>query len=173
MKVAHLRIWGIGSITLAAYAFALAAGRSFSRDDGVSAIAMVLTVCIAVGTAYVLALSLIRRWDFRVSGIARFKRRLTMMVVASFAAGVIHYIRFIPSEDATTFLSKTIATMLMVAGASAASLLLWALWAFPRLGQHRERRHTVVMVRRRSVTGAFDELNSYRAQRSLRRSRSR
>lgn len=169
MKNSHHKIWGIGNITLAVCAFALVAGRSITRSDDPTALALVGFACVAVLSAYRLAFSLIMSFNFRVFSATRFRRLITVIIVASIAAGLIHYARFIPSDHATTVISKTIATMFLVAGMSTACLLLHLLWASPHLRSCPKRRPAG--TRRLKSAKMCEESGTYSNQRSLRRSR--
>lgn len=58
-----------------------------------------------------------------------------MIITAGVAGAVVHYLRFIPSPEAATTLSKVIATLLMAAGISAYPLLMWLIWSHIKRGK--------------------------------------
>ena len=60
---------------------------------------------------------------------------LTLALTAGLAAGVKHYINYIPSPEAALLLSKIIATLIVLGGVGVYLLLLWLLWSFWKKGR--------------------------------------
>ncbi len=54
---------------------------------------------------------------------------ITAVVTAGFAAGISHFINFIPSPEAAQLPSKIIATIIMLSSFIAYLLLLWFIWS--------------------------------------------
>jgi len=53
---------------------------------------------------------------------------VSVIVTAAIISAIVHYIRFVPSPEATSPLSVIIASLLLTAGISIYLLVLWALW---------------------------------------------
>ncbi len=53
---------------------------------------------------------------------------VSVIVSAAIISAIVHYIRFVPSPEATLPLSVIIASLLLAAGISIYLLVLWALW---------------------------------------------
>jgi len=53
---------------------------------------------------------------------------LALMATGCFISGIIHFIRFFPSPQASTTLSLVLAFLFAFAGASAYSMILWIAW---------------------------------------------
>ena len=53
---------------------------------------------------------------------------VSVMVTAAIISAIVHYIRFVPSPEATSPLSVIIASLLLAASISIYLLVLWALW---------------------------------------------
>ncbi len=52
----------------------------------------------------------------------------SVIVTAAIISAIVHYIRFVPSPEATSPLSVIIASLLLAASISIYLLVLWALW---------------------------------------------
>ena len=53
---------------------------------------------------------------------------VSVMVTAAIISAIVHYIRFVPSPEATSPLSVIIASLLLAASISIYLLALWSLW---------------------------------------------
>ena len=53
---------------------------------------------------------------------------VSVIVTAAIISAIVHYIRFVPSSEATSPLSVIIASLLLAASISIYLLVLWALW---------------------------------------------
>ena len=53
---------------------------------------------------------------------------VSVIVTAAIISAIVHYIRFVPSPEATSPLSVIIASLLLAASTSIYLLVLWALW---------------------------------------------
>ena len=53
---------------------------------------------------------------------------VSVIVTAAIISAIVHYIRFVPSPEATSPLSVIIASLLLTASISIYLLVLWALW---------------------------------------------
>ena len=53
---------------------------------------------------------------------------VSVIVTAAIISAIVHYIRFVPSPEATSPLSVIIASLLLAASISIYLLVLWALW---------------------------------------------
>ena len=53
---------------------------------------------------------------------------LALMATGCFISGIIHFIRFFPSPQASTTLSLVLAFLFAFAGVSAYSMILWITW---------------------------------------------
>ncbi|MFC1912420.1 hypothetical protein ACFLXG_04630 [Chloroflexota bacterium] len=55
---------------------------------------------------------------------------ITLILTGGLVAGVTHYIHFIPSPEATHFLSKLMGTFIVLASVIAYLFLVWLTWSF-------------------------------------------
>ncbi len=54
---------------------------------------------------------------------------VTIIITGGLIDGIIHYVRFVPSPEAASPLSKIIASLLLVGGIGAYLLALWVIWS--------------------------------------------
>ena len=60
---------------------------------------------------------------------------ITVIVTAAFISGVIHFIRFVPSPEATSPISVLIAILLLIAGINTYLLVMWGIWFILKAGK--------------------------------------
>lgn len=123
------RIWAMITITLTMGALILILSREISYVTSADGLVMFILLILATLGIWGLAIYLIIKPGFKMLQSLLFKGSVTMIVTAGIIAGFIHYIRFIPSPEAASALSKVIATLLAIAGMSAWLQLIWVVWA--------------------------------------------
>jgi hypothetical protein len=110
-------------------ALILILSREISYVTSADGLVMFILLILATLGIWGLAIYLIIKPGFKMLQSLLFKGSVTMIVTAGIIAGFIHYIRFIPSPEAASALSKVIATLLAIAGMSAWLQLIWVVWA--------------------------------------------
>lgn len=132
MKSLVLRIWFIASITCAL-------GAAITRlaweiPDVVSAGSLVIIILLMVAVAGTYALILY----LTIKPSMKKLRSLLVAILATIIVGggcigsIVHYIRFVPSSNASSPLSVVIASLLMASGIGLGSLILWVVWRYRR-----------------------------------------
>lgn len=128
MSRRQFKFWLIGTLTITVVAVIIILSywiRRATSWDGLIMLALLVGVVVII---YALAIRFILRPERRLLSSTSFKVVTTAILSAGLVSGVIHYFRFIPSPEAATTYSKTVATLLIVAGLSAYALLMALLW---------------------------------------------
>ena len=114
-------------------AFTLALGAVITRlvwEVIVAAPSLVVIISVMFTTLsiYALLLYLIIKPSLKKLKSLPVRIWVSVIVTAAIISAIVHYIRFVPSPEATSPLSVIIASLLLAAGISVYLLALWALW---------------------------------------------
>lgn len=129
MKYLPLRIWSLVTITLAISAVIIRLAWEIVYGPPAASLTLIILVILAFLGIYVLFIYFtikpnLKRLTSLPIGIV-----VTVMATAGLIGGIIHFIRYVPSPEATEPLSVVIATLFLLAGTSAYFLLLWIIWS--------------------------------------------
>jgi len=129
MKYLPLKIWLIVVITLVISAVIIRLIWEIVYSPPPASLALIIMVMLALLGIYVLFIYFtvkpnLKRLTSLPVGIV-----VTVMATAGLIGGIIHFIRYVPSPEATEPLSVVIATLFLLAGSSAYFLLLWIIWS--------------------------------------------
>jgi len=124
-----LKTWAVATVTLGFLAVAIrlawAASNSMSLDAG----ALIVLLILGVLNLYCLILYIVLGpTRERLTGLC-FKTWFTMTLSSISAAGVIHFIRFLPSPECVWPWSPAIAGLLLAGGLSGYLLVLCVVWS--------------------------------------------
>ena len=135
MKSLYLRIWVIVAMTLALGAAITRLAWGLAAESHAGSLAIIILLMVAVLGTYALLFYL------AIKPSLKKLRSLPVAIVATVIAGggiigcIIHFIRFVPSPNATSFLSVLIAGMLLAGGVVICALILWVVWRFRKSGE--------------------------------------
>ena len=129
MKYLPLKIWLIVVITLAISAVIIRLIWEIVYSPPTASLSLIILVMLALLGSYILFIYFtikpnLKRLTSLPIGIV-----VTVMATAGLIGGIIHFIRYVPSPEATEPLSVVIATLFLLAGSSAYFLLLWIIWS--------------------------------------------
>lgn len=130
MKSLYLRIWVIVAMTLALGAAIIRLAWGIADVSHAGSLAIIILLMTAVLGTYALLLYL------AIKPSLKKLRSLPVAILATVIAGggiigcIIHFIRFVPSPNATSLLSVLIAGMLLASGVVICALILWVVWRF-------------------------------------------
>jgi hypothetical protein len=130
MKSLYLRIWVIAALTLALGAAITRLAWSISKANHAGILAIIILLMVAILASYALLLYI------TIKPSRKKLKSLPVAILATVIAGggiigcVIHFIRFVPSSNASSFLSILIASLLLASGAAICGLILWVVWRF-------------------------------------------
>jgi len=91
--------------------------------------ALIVLLMLAVLNVYSLIIYIIIRPSREKLSNLFFKIWITVTATATAAAGVIHFVRFLPSPQCVPPFSPIIAILLLVGGISGYLLVLWVVWS--------------------------------------------
>lgn len=130
MKSLYLRVWLILALTLALGAAITRLAWALAHLSQTGSLVVVSLLMVAVLATYALLLYLAIRPSLKKL------RSLPVAIVATVIAGggiigsIVHFIRFVPSPNASSPLSIIVASMLMAGGVVLCALILWVVWRF-------------------------------------------
>lgn len=129
MNYLSLRIWFLVTIALALGAVIVRLVWGIATTTSVGSLLVITLLILAILSFYGLLTYLaikpsVKKLRSRPAGIW-----VLVMATAGIISAVIHFIRFIPSSEASTPLSVIIAALLLMAGVSGYLLLLWLIWS--------------------------------------------
>jgi hypothetical protein len=130
MKSLYLRIWAIAALTLALGAAITRLAWSISKANHAGILAIIILLMVAILASYALLLYI------TIKPSRKKLKSLPVAILATVMAGggiigcVIHFIRFVPSSNVSSFLSVLIASLLLASGAAICGLILWVVWRF-------------------------------------------
>lgn len=130
MNYLPFKIWFIVALTLALGAVIV----RLTWEVIVAAPSLVVIILVMFTTLsiYALLLYLIIKPSLKKLKSLLVRIWVSVIVTAAIISAIVHYIRFVPSPEATSPLSVIIASLLLAASISIYLLVLWALW-FKRL----------------------------------------
>ena len=129
MKHLPLKIWLIVVITLAVSAAIIRLAWEIVYGSPAASLALIIMVMLALLGIYVLSIYFTIKPDLKKLTSLPVGIVVTVMATAGLIGGIIHFTRYVPSPEATEPLSVVIATLFLLAGASAYFLLLWIIWS--------------------------------------------
>ena len=126
MNYLPFKVWFIVALTLALGAVIV----RLAWEVIVAAPSLVVIILVMFTTLsiYALLLYLIIKPSLKKLKSLPVRIWVSVMVTAAIISAIVHYIRFVPSPEATSPLSVIIASLLLAAGISIYLLALWALW---------------------------------------------
>jgi len=126
MNYLPFKIWFIVALTLALGAVIV----RLTWEVIVAAPSLVVIILVMFTTLsiYALLLYLIIKPSLKKLKSLPVRIWVSVMVTAAIISAIVHYIRFVPSPEATSPLSVIIASLLLAASISIYLLVLWALW---------------------------------------------
>jgi len=126
MNYLPFKIWFIVALTLALGAVIV----RLVWEVIVAAPSLVVIILVMFTTLsiYALLLYLIIKPSLKKLKSLPVRIWVSVIVTAAIISAIVHYIRFVPSPEATSPLSVIIASLLLAAGISVYLLALWALW---------------------------------------------
>ena len=126
MNYLPFKIWFIVALTLALGAVIV----RLTWEVIVAAPSLVVIILVMFTTLsiYALLLYLIIKPSLKKLKSLLVKIWVSVIVTAAIISTIVHYIRFVPSPEATSPLSVIIASLLLAASISIYLLVLWALW---------------------------------------------
>lgn len=126
MNYLPFKIWFIVALTLALGAVIV----RLAWEVIVAAPSLVVIILVMFTTLsiYALLLYLIIKPSLKKLKSLPVRIWVSVIVTAAIISAIVHYIRFVPSPEATSPLSVIIASLLLAASISIYLLVLWALW---------------------------------------------
>lgn len=129
MKYLPLKIWLIVAITLALSALIIRLVWEIVYGPPAASLVLIILVIVALLGIYVLFIYFTIKPNLKKLTSLPVGIVVTVMATAGLIGGIIHFIRYVPSPEATEPLSVVIATLFLLAGSSAYFLLLWVIWS--------------------------------------------
>ena len=129
MKYLPLRIWFLATITLALSAAIIRLAWEIVYGPPAASLVLIILVMLAFLGIYVLFIYFTIKPNLKKLTSLPVGIVVTVMATAGLIGGIIHFIRYVPSPEATEPLSVVIATLFLLAGSSAYFLLLWIIWS--------------------------------------------
>ena len=129
MNRLFLRIWLIVSITPAIGAVLIRFVWEATIPRPVTSLIIIILLILAALSVYALLFYFTIKPNLKK--LKSLPMGILIMVIATgvLIAGIIHYIRFVPSPEAASSLSVIMASLLLTAGISVYLLLLWVIWS--------------------------------------------
>ena len=126
MNYLPFKVWFIVALTLALGAVII----RLAWEVIVAAPSLVVIILVMFTTLsiYALLLYLIIKPSLKKLKSLPVRIRISVIVTTAIISAIVHYIRFVPSPEATSPLSVIIASLLLTASISIYLLVLWALW---------------------------------------------
>jgi len=129
MKYLPLKIRLILAITLALSALIIRLVWEIVYGPPAASLVLIILVIVAFLGIYVLFIYFTIKPNMKKLTSLPVGIAVTVMATAGLIGGIIHFIRYVPSPEATEPLSVVIATLFLLAGSSAYFLLLWVIWS--------------------------------------------
>ena len=124
-----LRTWMIVSITLALAAVVVRLVWELIPLTSTGTLAVIIPLILVIIGIYALLLYLTIKPGLKKLKSLPITILLTILASSAFISGTIHFIRFVPSPEATSPPSVVIASMLLTAAIIAYTLALWVIWS--------------------------------------------
>jgi hypothetical protein len=132
MKSLYLRIWAIAALTLALGAAITRLAWSITNVSHGGSLAVIILFMAAVLATYALFLYLAIKPSLKKLRSLPVAILATVIVGGGIVGCIIHFVRFIPSSNASSFLSLLVASLLLASGVAICGLVLWVVWRFRR-----------------------------------------
>ena len=129
MNQLTLKIWFIATITLALGAVVVRLAWELTAATAVGTWVIIILLILVTLGIYALFLYLTIKPGVKKLKSLPVRTGVTVIVTATLISGIIHFVRFVPSPEATPPLSAIIANLLLVAGISAYLLILQVIWS--------------------------------------------
>ncbi len=129
MSYLPLRIWLMATIALATGALIIRLVWEISTAPAAGSLVMLILLIAAAASVYGLIFYFIFTPGSKNVRSRQLAGWVTGIMTAAIIGAIIHYINFIPSSEADQTTSKIIATLLLAAGISGYTLIVWAVWA--------------------------------------------
>jgi len=135
MKSLYLRIWVIVALTLALGAAITRLAWGIPAASHAGSLAVIILLMLAILGPYALLLYL------AIKPSLKKLKSLPVAILATVIAGggiigcIVHFIRFVPSPNASSYLSVLIASLLLASGVTICGLILWVVWRFRKSGK--------------------------------------
>lgn len=126
MNYLPFKIWFIVALTLALGAVIVRL--AWEVIVAAPSLVVIILVMFTILSIYALLLYLIIKPSLKKLKSLPVRIWVSVMVTAAIISAIVHYIRFVPSPEATWPLSVIIASLLLAASISIYLLVLWALW---------------------------------------------
>ena len=123
-----VRLWAGITLTFFVAAGVITFARYMRVADSWDGMLMLVFIVLALLLVYGLIIYFLMRPGAAFFRSTFFKSLASAIATAAIAAGFIHYLRFIPSPEASALLSKVVATLLVVGGFSLYFLFLYYIW---------------------------------------------
>ena len=130
-----LKTWAAVTVTLGFLAVAVRLAWAASNRMSLDAGALIVLLALGILNLYCLILYVILRPNRHALTTLFFRTWFTVTLSSICAAGVIHFVRFLPSPECVWPLSPVIAVLLLAAGVSGYLLTLWVVWSVVKPGQ--------------------------------------
>ena len=126
MNYLPFKVWFIVALTLALGAVIVRL--AWEVIVAAPSLVVVILVMFTILSIYALLLYLIIKPSLKKLKSLPVRIWVSVIVTAAIISAIVHYIRFVPSPEATLPLSVIIASLLLAASISVYLLVLWALW---------------------------------------------
>ncbi len=124
-----LGIWLIVSVTLLISAVIVRLAWAVTYAPSAGYLFVVLAVLLVTLGLYALILYLTIKPSLKKLKSLPVRIWVTVIITGALIDGIIHFVRFVPSPEATSLLSVVIASLLLVGGIGAYLLALWVIWS--------------------------------------------
>lgn len=128
MNYLPLKIWLIVTVTLALGALVVRLAWEIPYIEATSSQIMIILLILATISIYAFFIYFTIKPGLKTLKSLPLKIWVTVMASVGLIGGIIHFINFIPSPEATPFLSAAIAILFLLAGISAYLLILRVIW---------------------------------------------
>lgn len=128
MSRLYLRLWVIVSITLALSAAMVRLVWELTRPMSTGSLVIVILLIIAILGIYALFLYLTIKPSLKKLKSLLVAISATTILTGAITGCIIHYIRFVPSPEASSVRSVVMASLLLAAGVSIYFMVLWVIW---------------------------------------------
>jgi len=126
MNYLPFKVWFIVALTLALGAVIVRL--AWEVIVAAPSLVVIILVMFTILSIYALLLYLIIKPSLKKLKSLPVRIWVSVIVTAAIISAIVHYIRFVPSPEATSPLSVIIASLLLAASISIYLLVLWALW---------------------------------------------
>ena len=130
MNRLYLKLWLIVSITLALSAAMIRLVWELTKTMPTGSLVIIILLIIAILGIYALLLYLTIKPSPKKLKSLPVAISATTILTGAIAGCVIHYIRFVPSPEASSIRSVAVASLLLAAGVSIYFMVLWVIWSF-------------------------------------------